>query len=95
MTKRRLVLVAGVIFVACLTELPVGIDGRSAAAPIKTTLPARLADQEFWKITSDFSEPDGTFRSDNLLSNELGLQYVIPELTRVAKPGRVYMGVGP
>ena len=95
MTRRRLVLFVGLIFVACLTELPVGIDGRSVAAPLRTTLPARLADQEFWKIASDFSESDGTFRSDNLLSNELGLQYVIPELTRTAKPGRVYMGVGP
>jgi hypothetical protein len=98
MTRRRLVLFAGLIVLVCLAELPigiVGIDVRSAAAALKTTLPARLADQEFWKLTSDFSEPDGTFRSDNLLSNEVGLQYVVPELTRTAKSGRVYMGVGP
>jgi len=41
------------------------------------------------------SEPNGSFRSDNLLSNEVWLQYVIPDLLEVNKPGRVYMGVGP
>jgi len=41
------------------------------------------------------SEADGIFRSDNLLSNELNFQYVIPELVGGAQPGRVYMGVGP
>ena len=41
--------------------------------------------------------PVESFRSDNLLSNEVWLQYVIPELLSVARtgPGRVYMGVGP
>jgi len=43
----------------------------------------------------ELSEPDGSFRSDNLLSNEAGLQRVIPDLVRTAKRGRVYMGVGP
>ena len=45
--------------------------------------------------SSESSEPDGFFRSDNLLSNELGFQYVVPELAQTTKPGRVYMGVGP
>ena len=39
------------------------------------------------------------FRSDNLLSNELNFQYVIPELRKtaqqIAQPRRVYLGVGP
>ena len=59
------------------------------------TLPEKLTDAEFWKIISDFSEPNGYFRSDNLLSNEIWYQYVIPELTRIAKPSRLYLGVGP
>jgi len=58
-------------------------------------IPERLSDQEFWDLVTQFSEPNGYFRSDNLLSNEIWLQYVIPELLSVAKPGRVYMGVGP
>ena len=38
---------------------------------------------------------DGVFRSDNLLSNETSFQYVIPDLLKTAKQGRVYLGVGP
>jgi hypothetical protein len=65
------------------------------APPAPARLPDRLSDAEFWKLIGDLSEPGGSFRSDNLLSNEVWLQYVIPELLDAAKPGRVYMGVGP
>jgi hypothetical protein len=58
-------------------------------------IPARLADQEFWALTASLSEPSGSFRSDNLLSNELRHQFVIPELKETAMPGRAYIGVGP
>src|SRR6516162_2676914 len=59
------------------------------------TLPSQLSDQEFWKLSSESSEADGTFRSDNLLSNESYFQYVIPRLNETTKQERVYMGVGP
>jgi len=59
------------------------------------SLPSRLTDQEFWTLVSDLSEPGGSFRSDNLLSNELRLQYVIPDLVRTVPRGRAYIGVGP
>jgi hypothetical protein len=59
------------------------------------TLPLRLTDQEFWRLTEEYSEPDGYFRSDNLLSNERWMQYVIPDLLRDTTPGGVYLGVGP
>src|SRR6476469_1794879 len=65
------------------------------APPAESGIPERLSDQEFWNLVTDFSEPNGYFRSDNLLSNEIWLQYVIPELLSVSRPGRVYMGVGP
>ena len=44
---------------------------------------------------TELSEPSGNFPSDNLLSNETSLQYVIPELHRSTKPGGVYLGVAP
>jgi hypothetical protein len=62
---------------------------------IPETLPARLTDQEFWKLITDFSEPEGSFPSDNFLSNESGYQEVIPELLKTLKPGGAYIGVGP
>ena len=76
----------------------------AASAPASTSppasapgdaLPARLDDQTFWSLIGELSEPGGSFRSDNLLSNELHMQYVIPQLTDTVKPRRVYMGVGP
>jgi hypothetical protein len=90
MTRRRLLLLAALVIAACLGRLS-GLAGIVGAE----SLPARLVDKEFWKLSADFSEPSGSFRSDNLLSNEQYFQYVIPDLTKTAKPDRVYMGVGP
>ena len=58
-------------------------------------VPARLADSTFWRLMNEYSEPWGTFRSENFVSNETSLQWVIPELTRRIAPGGVYMGVAP
>jgi hypothetical protein len=68
------------------------LAGHLAAA---RALPPRLSDAQFWRLVAELSELNGTFRSDNLLSNEVGMQAVIPELMRVTKTGRVYIGVGP
>ena len=59
------------------------------------TLPARLTDDAFWKMVTEFSEAGGYFRFENFLSNELGFQFVIPELKETTRPGGVYVGVGP
>ena len=80
---RRAVLVV-TLFIVCLVSA-------RAAAPV----PTELSDQQFWKLSKDFSEEDGYFRSDNLLSNETSFQYIIPMLMKTAKQGRVYLGVGP
>lgn len=58
------------------------------------TLPGRLTDQDFWTMVSDFSEPGGTFVSDNIISNEIEFQRVIPDIQRLG-PRNVYVGVGP
>jgi len=65
------------------------------ALRVRAAAPERLTDQEFWKLSADSSEPDGNFRSENLLSNEFGMQWVIPDLVATAKQGRAYLGVGP
>jgi hypothetical protein len=61
----------------------------------RQTLPDKLSDQEFWRLSEEFSEPNGSFRSDNLVSNELAFPSIIPGITSRVKPGGVYMGVGP
>src|SRR5688572_27421327 len=74
--------VSGLILFAALSQAP-------------GTLPDRLDDAAFWKLVTESSEPGGYFRSDNFISNEGELQYVIPELKRVIPRGRAYVGVGP
>jgi hypothetical protein len=59
------------------------------------SLPSRLSDEAFWQLVTDFSEPNGFFRSDNFLSNEREYQWVIPTLVSSVAPGGVYLGVGP
>jgi len=62
---------------------------------VPDTLPTALNDADFWEMIESFSEPNGYFRSDNFLSNESGLQEVIPKVKERVKPGNVYIGVGP
>jgi hypothetical protein len=91
MTRLRRARCASIALAASLAVL-------SSAATVLVgadSIPGRLTDSEFWQLVTDLSEPDGAFRSDNLLSNELRLQAVIPGLMRTIRPGRVYMGVGP
>ena len=82
--------------VAALLAVTLAAGGRTATLILAAdTLPDRLSDRDYWKLVEDLSEPNGTFRSDNLLSNELQFQFIIPDLARIAEPGRAYIGVGP
>jgi hypothetical protein len=60
-----------------------------------TGIPERIADSTFWRMMSEYSEPWGVFRSENLVSNETSLQWPIPALRRRIAPGGVYLGVAP
>lgn len=62
----------------------------------ENTLPP-IPDDMFWRMISGFSEEGGTFRYENLLSNETSYQTVIPVLKAKhdgMQPG-AYIGVGP
>ena len=58
-------------------------------------LPDRIADSTYWRMVQGISEPNGFFRSENFVSNERGLQYVISPLQALTPPGGAYVGVGP
>jgi hypothetical protein len=79
------------IFAAAALFLCVTPTSRSTAE----ALPQRLDDHTFWSLVSEFSEPNGFFRSDNLVSNETTFQYVIPTLQAQITPVSAYLGVGP
>jgi hypothetical protein len=83
------------VWLAAIFFLSISLLTLSGLRAATDTLPSQLTDQEFWKISTEFSEPDGFFRSDNLLSNEVWLQRVIPDLLNTVKTPSVYMGVGP
>src|SRR5262245_44498236 len=58
-------------------------------------LPDRLSDAEFWSLIERTSEPNGTFRSDNLVSDEAIFAQVVPGLIQRPRARGVYIGVGP
>jgi hypothetical protein len=89
-SHRHLSRLAATLLAAILVTLPLVPPSPLAAEQ----LPTRLTDQEFWRLASEYSEPDGTFHSENLVSNEIRFQTVIPSLMQKAVPGRAYVGVG-
>ncbi|MES1254697.1 MAG: hypothetical protein ABUS56_03760, partial [Acidobacteriota bacterium] len=58
------------VVLACVL-LWASLDVWPAPANAAGKFPSRLTDRAFWTLVSDLSEPDGHFRSDNLLSNEI------------------------
>ena len=58
-------------------------------------LPDSLTSAEFWRLFTTMSEEDGSFPSENFVSNEKTYQHVIPTLQRSITRGGVYLGVGP
>jgi hypothetical protein len=89
-TRRHVTFVA-----ACLVVCLFITDRFTPTGHATPAAPPELSDKQFWSLSRDSSEEDGFFRSDNLLSNETTFQFIIPDLLKIAKQGRVYMGVGP
>lgn len=81
--------------VACAILAAAAGGGSHSAATQPRPAQAPLADRDFWRLVTDFSEPGGTFHSENYLSNENLYQTVVPELVSRVRPGGLYLGVGP
>jgi hypothetical protein len=54
-----------------------------------------ISDGEFWRLVTEFSEPNGFFQAENFISNETEFQRVLPRLLDHPGTGGVYLGVGP
>lgn len=87
-TPVRLVILSAAVCALFLCVTP-------TSRPVTEALPERLDDRTFWALVTEFSEPSGTFRSDNLVSNETVFQHVIPTLQERILPASAYVGVGP
>jgi hypothetical protein len=82
--RRRLSALVGM---CVAVQIGCGLDFR------RSTIPDRLSDAEFWRLSAEFSEPAGTFtHSDNLVSNEI---HFVHTIRRLRARGGVYIGVGP
>ena len=94
MMRRLLILLCLATGLGSLGPLPAVALAFRAVTP-GAELPVRLTDRDFWRLSTDWSEPNGYFRSENLTSNELLFQHVITDLVARTRPGDVYLGVGP
>ena len=83
--------------VTALARSAIGVIAFSVVAPFAgaQSVQLQLADSTYWRMITEMSEPDGFFRSDNLVGNEGSLQWVIPRLQRELGTGGVYLGVAP
>jgi hypothetical protein len=89
LTNHRTAALACASLLLCLLLSVVGLDGQPSG-------PAdRLDDAAFWRLSSESSEPNGYFQSDNLLSNERDFPALMPEIARRASDRSAYVGVGP
>jgi hypothetical protein len=92
---RRLILALIAFGLGAFLIAPPWVPSASVEAQVNAgPLPAKLTDQQFWNLSVSMSEPNGYFRSENLVSNEHTFQYVIPMLERRVHGG-VYLGVAP
>ena len=75
---------------------PVTAQQAPAATAAQSTLPAKIADAEYWKTINDLAEPGGYFRiPDNFTSNEIEVGWLFSRLQETKVNGGVYLGVGP
>ena len=93
-SRRGAISLRTAIIAAVLTLGGVAASPRRAER-VTDRLPDRLADSTFWRIVTTFSEPSGTFPSENFVSNETEWQTVIPGVLGKVNPASAYVGVGP
>ena len=96
MFRPRVIAIASLAAALCAAAPDIrAVQPPQEAAAGAQSLPASLSNAAFARLSATLSEPAGTFRSENLVSNEHTHQYVIPELAKFTRPGAVYLGVAP
>ncbi len=85
--SHRILVAASVLAVVTLRAVP-------ASTWAADLLPKAITDAQFWTLATEASEPSGTFHSENLVSNEIKFQGILPRFAAMTVPGRAYVGVG-
>lgn len=72
------------------------VGSAASSAPQATAAQSSAKSREAWRaLVEGLSEPDASFFSDNIISNETSYLQVAAPLAAKAKAGGVYIGVGP
>src|SRR5262245_38105805 len=66
-----------------------------ARIPVTKSLESSLSRAQFAEIIEKFSEPNGYFDTDNLISNESSYLHVLGKMRQMKISGGAYLGVGP
>jgi len=85
--------VAAWLLLLMLFAIPAAPSERSAASVQKA--PESLSAAEFARLSREFSEDGGYFRSDNFTSNETSYLHVVDKMKQLGASGGAYLGVGP
>jgi len=89
---RRSALPAIFLMLALIATVPV--TANQSATP-QSKLPENLSATEFSRLSREFSEEGGYFRSDNFTSNETSYLHIVGNLKKLGANGGAYIGVGP
>ncbi len=88
---RNLIAVVAVVTILAVEPTTQARHGSSLDRFQTAPIPA----QEFSRLSREFSEEDGFFRSDNFISNETSYLHVIGLMKELGCTGGAYIGVGP
>lgn len=91
MIRPKRVIVGKLIAILISTQMLVGFPVPRSEFAIE----AQSSRINIAQLSQKISEPGGYFGSDNLVSNELSYQHIIPKLNEMGLTGGVYLGVGP
>jgi hypothetical protein len=70
-------------------------DQTPLRSPVTATLERALTTQQFGQLIEKFSEDNGYFDTDNLISNEASYLHVLGKMRQMKVSGGAYIGVGP
>lgn len=93
----RSLLTLSVLVIALFTNAHVTLSQSTTtkAKPEEQKFPDSLSATEFSRLSREFSEEGGYFRSDNFTSNETSYLHIVEKLQKLGATGGAYLGVGP
>jgi hypothetical protein len=91
MIRPKQIIVGKLIAILLAMQLLVGFPVQRSEFAIE----AQASRINIAQLSQKISEPGGYFGSDNLVSNELSYQHIIPKFPELGVTGGVYVGVGP